>query len=109
MFCADGTEIEVYRTAIEALPLQEEPELFGLHSNADLTFRTLQVADAMAVMAVTQPKDGGGSAGGFENAAAAGPTVEVKVNKTCESLLAKMPPIFKGQSVSYDIFHSFCV
>ena len=39
----DGNEVEVFRNAIEALPDQDNPELFGLHSNADLTFRRLQV------------------------------------------------------------------
>ena len=42
----DGVEIEVFRDAIEALPATESPELFGLHPNADLTFRTLQVGRA---------------------------------------------------------------
>ena len=37
-----GTDVEVYRAAIEELPLQEGPEVFGLHPNADLTFRSLQ-------------------------------------------------------------------
>ena len=41
---ADGVEIEAYRSAIEALPAQEGPEVFGLHANADLSFRTLQVS-----------------------------------------------------------------
>ena len=33
--------------AVEELPAQESPELFGLHANADLTFRTLQVCPAL--------------------------------------------------------------
>jgi dynein heavy chain len=39
----DSTEIDAFRAAIEALPGQESPEIYGLHPNADLTFRTLQV------------------------------------------------------------------
>jgi len=39
----DGAEVEAFRAAIEALPVQESPEIYGLHPNADLTFRTLQV------------------------------------------------------------------
>ena len=38
-----GSDVEVFRGAIEELPATDSPELFGLHSNADLTFRTLQV------------------------------------------------------------------
>jgi dynein heavy chain len=39
----DATEIEAFRKVIEELPQQESPEIFGLHANADLTFRSLQV------------------------------------------------------------------
>ena len=39
----DAADIESFRAAIEELPGSEGPEVFGLHSNADLTFRTLQV------------------------------------------------------------------
>lgn len=46
----DGVEVEAFREAIETLPPAESPELFGLHPNADLTFRTLQVGDVLCVM-----------------------------------------------------------
>jgi hypothetical protein len=39
----DSADIDTFRTAIEGLPGQESPEVYGLHPNADLTFRTLQV------------------------------------------------------------------
>lgn len=39
----DGNDIDIFRAYIETLPTQESPEIFGLHPNADLTFRTLQV------------------------------------------------------------------
>lgn len=78
----------MFRAAIEALPLQESPELFGLHANADLTFRALQVAEAVAVVAGTQPKGGVAQGAG---------SMDEQVDKTCESLLAKLPQSFKGE------------
>lgn len=39
----DTSDIDMFRAAIETLPGQESPEIYGLHPNADLTFRTLQV------------------------------------------------------------------
>lgn len=39
-----GTDIDVYRKAIEDLPAQEGPDIFGLNPNADLTFRSLQAS-----------------------------------------------------------------
>ena len=85
---ADAEEVETFRAAIEALPLQEAPEVFGLHANADLTFRALQVAEAVAVVEGTQPKGGAAAGGGAQ---------EDKVEKTCQGLLAKLPPAFKGK------------
>jgi dynein heavy chain len=41
--------VEAFRAAIEALPVQESPEIYGLHPNADLTFRTLQVGAGTAL------------------------------------------------------------
>jgi dynein heavy chain len=39
----DSADVDAFRSAIEGLPGQESPEVYGLHANADLTFRTLQV------------------------------------------------------------------
>lgn len=45
----DSADIDTFRAAIEALPGQESPEVYGLHPNADLTFRTLQVTTQLTV------------------------------------------------------------
>jgi hypothetical protein len=59
----DGSEIETFRALVEVLPGQESPEVYGLHPNADLTFRTLQVQEGLATIVDTMPKGGGGSSG----------------------------------------------
>jgi len=82
----DNTDVSVFRTAIESLPPQESPEIFGLHSNADLTYRTLQVDDAVDTITATMPKSGGGG-GGL--------SPEEVVDKTAEDLLSKVPPPFE--------------
>lgn len=77
----DGTEVDVFRAAVEALPGQESPEIFGLHPNADLTFRTLQVQEGMATILDTMPKGAGGSSGLSR---------EETVDRICEDLLSKV-------------------
>lgn len=84
-----GTEIDVFRKAIEALPAQDTPELFGLHANADLTFRALQVAEAISVIEGTMPKDG--------TAASGGESREESVDRVVEGLVPKLPAIFKTE------------
>ena len=66
--------------AIEDLPDQESPELFGMHANVNLTFRRLQVQAAIQVIMETQPR--GVSVGGNNN-------VEDIVDRLCEELLSK--------------------
>lgn len=51
----DSADIDTFRGAIEALPGQESPEVYGLHPNADLTFRTLQVRTAHMCMRSFSP------------------------------------------------------
>lgn len=81
----DSNDIDAFRSAIELLPGTESPEVFGLHPNADVTFRTLQVQEAVATILDTMPK-GGGAAGGLSR--------EEIVDKICEDLLSKVPPVF---------------
>lgn len=86
----DGQDIDVYRAYIDTLPAQESPEIFGLHPNADLTFRTLQVQEAILTILDTMPKGGGG--GGSLSR-------EDVVDKICEELLAKCPPAFDIEDI----------
>lgn len=39
----NAPDVELFRRAIEGLPAQDHPGLFGMHTNADLAFRSLQV------------------------------------------------------------------
>lgn len=73
--------------AIEELPGQESPEIFGLHPNADLTFRTLQVQAAVQIIMDTQPKGAGGG-GGLSR--------EEIVDRICEDLLSKVRAAASG-------------
>ena len=79
-----GTEVEGFRNEIETLPAQESPEIFGMHPNADLTFRSLQVQGALSTILDTMPKGAGGS-GGLSR--------EEIVDKICEDLLSKIPKV----------------
>lgn len=81
-----GNEVEGYRKAIEEFPGQENPGIFGLHPNADLTFRSLQVQAGVQMILDIQPA-------GVK--AAGGASKEDVVDKICEDLLAKVQHMFR--------------
>lgn len=46
----NGQDITAFRNAIEKLPLNDTPELFGLHPNADITYRTKQSQQVLSTI-----------------------------------------------------------
>jgi len=84
----DSTDIAVFRAEIEKLPPSESPEIFGLHPNADLTFREIQVSEAVITIMDTMPKSGGGGSGKSR---------EEIVDEIAEDLLGKVPKMFGGE------------
>jgi len=89
-----GNDIELYRKYIVELPLVDDPDLFGLHANADLVFRTGQTKQVLNTVLDIQPKDGGGG-GGL--------TREEIVLKMVEDLQQKCPPDFNPDNVRTSI------
>lgn len=56
-------ELVDYRKYIETFPEIDSPEIFGLHPNADLTFRVKEATSLFKTLGETQPKGGGGDGG----------------------------------------------
>jgi len=57
----DSSEISDYRQYCGSIPDIDSPEIFGLHPNADLTYRMKEANALLSTMGTTQPKGGGGS------------------------------------------------
>jgi len=57
------SEHKEYQAFIAGFPEVDSPEIFGLHPNADLTYRLKEVNEMLATLAETQPKGGGGGGG----------------------------------------------
>jgi len=58
-----NNEISKYREYIDMIPAVDNPEVFGLHPNADLTFRLKESLEMINTLQETRPKDSGGSSG----------------------------------------------
>jgi len=81
----EGFEIGQFREAIDTMPAVDSPNIFGLHSNADLTYRLKEASEMIATIIETQPKDTGGGSG---------KSVDEIVKDQCMDLLSKMPEDF---------------
>mmetsp|Transcript_15052 Transcript_15052/g.14432 ORF Transcript_15052/g.14432 Transcript_15052/m.14432 type:complete len:1794 (-) Transcript_15052:1278-6659(-) len=76
-------QISSYHNYIKSFPEIDSPEVFGLHPNADLTFRVKEVTALFATLGETQPKGGGGGGEGMSR--------EDIVSEKAEDILKRMP------------------
>jgi len=70
---------------IAKMPGNDTPAIFGLHPNADLTFRLKESNEMIDTLLDIQPKDGGGGGSGNSR------EEEVK-DKLLKDLLPMLPP-----------------
>jgi len=87
-------DIDTFRRYIESLPQIDNPEVFGLHTNADLAYRTMQTKRNLETILNVQPKESGGG-GGL--------TREEIVLKQAEDLQSKLPTDYKRDEVNQQI------
>ncbi len=59
----DINDLEGFRKHISSFPEIDSPEIYGLHPNADLTFRVKEVTALLNTLSETQPKSSGGGGG----------------------------------------------
>merc|ERR1719284_1098399 len=81
----DGLEVNVFRTHIDTIPSVDLPLIFGLHTNADLTYRLKDASEMIVTIIDTMPKDAGGGAG---------KSMDEIVKDQALDLLGKMPDDF---------------
>merc|ERR1719313_1442790 len=81
----ESLEIGVYRQHIDTIPPVDSPMIFGLHPNADLTYRLKEASEMLTTIIETQPKDAGGGGG---------KSIDEIVKDQCLDLLGKMPADF---------------
>jgi dynein heavy chain len=85
---------ESYLAHIDALPIQQAPEAFGLHANAAIT---KDINDTQLMLSSLLAMSGGGGAGG--GAAAEAAAVEARVAGLIQECLEKLPASFNLEAV----------
>ena len=84
------------------MPLQDIPEVFGLHSNADISYQINTAKGILDQILSVQPKEGGNIA--------KGETREVVVAKIAEDMLRKLPRDYvphevKGLNIEFSFYY----
>ena len=79
-----------YLDYINSLPENDSPEVFGLHSNADITYQINTAKGILDTILNVQPKEGG---------AQGGETRETSVYRLAEDMLAKLPKEYNSFEV----------
>uniref|UniRef100_A0A8D1HDV9 AAA+ ATPase domain-containing protein n=1 Tax=Sus scrofa TaxID=9823 RepID=A0A8D1HDV9_PIG len=75
--------LDQYFEYIQSLPSLDNPEVFGLHPNADITYQSNTASAVLETITNIQPKESGGGVG---------ETREAIVYRLSEDMLSKLPP-----------------
>jgi dynein heavy chain len=76
-----GTEHPAYMAYVKSLPINDTPEIFGLHDNANITFAQNETFRVLADLLELQPKTASGG----------GASREEVMEKTAKEILEKVP------------------
>lgn len=93
-----GSDHDTYMNYIKHLPINDTPEIFGLHDNANITFAQNETFSLLNGILKLQPK----------SAAGAGKSREEIMEETARSILSKVPDaislaeVFKKYPVMYE-------
>jgi dynein heavy chain len=80
-------QLPLYANYIKSFPDIDSPEIFGLHPNADISFRNKEVSALFSTLSETQPKGGGGGGGD-------GMSREETVLKAAQEMKDKIPEFY---------------
>eukprot|EP01038_Epipyxis_sp_PR26KG_P008413 gene8413-11380_t len=80
------SDINGVRDYIKQLPAEDQPEVFGLHPNASITFQQKESKALIASIITCSGSSGGGGSSGNDS--------DSKVQEIAVSITARMPPLF---------------
>lgn len=62
-YCPRNEKLQDYRDFIDQLPIIEEPEIFGMHENANIAFQIKETQSVIVTIMESQPRTSGGTEG----------------------------------------------
>jgi len=87
--------LEDYRQYVDSLPMNDEPEIFGMHENANLAFQIQETNVLVRSILEVQPRM---STGG------SGKTSDEIVYELADSILGKLPDVLDMENAHKDLF-----
>jgi len=60
---SDTCDLEGWRKWVQGFPLSEQPEVFGMHDNANITYMSQEAEKVLNVVLSIQPREAGGTGG----------------------------------------------
>jgi len=94
-YCPDETDFAGYKDFLSKLPHDDSPEIFGMHSNANITFMMQETEKMISTILSLQPRDSG--AGGGE-------TPDQMVTRVAISMEETLPDILDRDDAGPDTF-----
>lgn len=86
-----------YLDYIKTFPLNDEPETFGMHQNADISYAQALTTSCLTTLLLLQPKTVGGAASSQEEI----------ITNAAYAILGQIPEEFDLESVSKKLLHCF--
>ena len=98
--CPGGSLLKGCLEFIEGLPLNADPEVFGMHANANITCEVTETELSLEILLTLQPKDAGSS--GASKGGKAAPKAKTRdeiIADAAASVLAKLPAPFDVEAI----------
>ncbi len=96
--CPGGSLTKGMLEFIEGFPLNADPEVFGMHANANITCEVAETELALEILLLLQPKDAGSGGKGKKD----GPKVKTRdeiIAEAASAVLSKLPGTFDVEAI----------
>ncbi|KAM4706665.1 dynein axonemal heavy chain 6 [Discoglossus pictus] len=94
-YSPDDDKLQYYKGYIENLPLTDDPEVFGMHENANLAFQRKETSTLINTIVDVQPRSA---------ARGAGKSNDEIVGELATSILSKLPGKLEMETASEELF-----
>lgn len=100
------SSLEDYVEYLEALPFADDPQVFGMHENANIVFQQQESQRMMDTVMLLQPRTAsvGGSSSGSGNQQNKKKSVDQLVSEIAEQILQDLPPLLTAEEAAHRIF-----